>query len=76
MKNLYEISKWQFILLWVFSVIAWVRVANNSCEWFQLCRRFGSDNMTPLADWMALIIPFVLVFYTLGWISHQKKIKE
>jgi len=75
MKNLYNISKGQFITLWVFSVLIWIRIINHSCAWYASCSRFNFSDDTEIADWLSFIIPFLIIFYTIGWINHRKEIK-
>lgn len=72
MKNPYSISKGQFITLWAFSVLIWIRVINHSCVWYKFC---VSDD-TEIADWLSFILPFLLIFYTIGWIKHKKDVTD
>ena len=73
MKNHSNISKGQLITVWVFSVIAWYIVIKEACWWYKDCNRFsGSDQDTTLYNWLSFIIPFLLIFYTLGWFKKRK----
>ena len=74
MKNLYDITKWQFITLWIFSVVAWILIVQESCNWYKDCNIFsiGATINTPVYDWLAILIPFVVLFYTIGWRNNKK----
>lgn len=60
MKNIYKITKGQLISLWVFGVIAWI---------------YEIDSYSDISKFLTISIPAILVFYTLGWKSFNKKEK-
>lgn len=60
MGKIYNISKGQLATLWIFGALAWV--------WTSEEFNYNSD----LAEVLLLIIPFILVFYTIGW-RNQKR---
>lgn len=58
MKNIYKITKGQLISLWVFGVIGWI---------------FTLDSYSDSSGFLSILIPAILVFYTIGWRSQNKK---
>lgn len=70
MKNLYDITRWQLAWLWFFIVIAWFKFLSTSCVGLKLCSRLVH---TPISDWAIVVIPFLIIFYTMGWVSKLKK---
>lgn len=60
MKNIYKITKGQLISLWVFGIIAWV---------------YAVDSYSDFSGFLSILIPAILVFYTIGWRSNRD-IKE
>lgn len=58
MKNIYKITKGQLITLWVFGFMGWI-VALSQAEYNNFAIIF------------MILIPAVLVFYTIGWRSHR-----
>ncbi len=61
MQNIYDITKGQLITIWVFGVVCWLSSAVAMLE---------SDN--PIFFWLLLLIPFIEVFYTIGWRNAKK----
>lgn len=61
MKNLYNITIGQLITLWVFGVFAWLYTLDSGS---------GYDSSS---TFFFVFIPFVLVFYSIGWWSHRKQ---
>ena len=73
MKNVYNLSLGQFLTFLLFSIIVWINVIKNACEWYKYCNRFDSFyKPTLVADWLGFIIPFLVIFYTLGWLRNRK----
>lgn len=62
MKNLYNLSLGQLVTLWFFGGFAWLYTLDG----------YGSS----FATFWFIFIPFVLIFYTFGWISHRMKMKK
>lgn len=60
MKNLYKITKGQLISLWVFSVIGWFIALSES-------------SYSGFATFLSVFIPMIIIFYTIGWKSSNKK---
>ncbi len=60
MKNLYKITKGQIISRWVFGLIGWVVSLSET-------------DYSGFATFLAVSIPMVLVFYTIGWRSTNKR---
>lgn len=58
MKNIYNISKGQFIVVWIFGVIFWIQALNDYGDFWAAC---------------VTIVPAVLAFYTIGWNANHKK---
>src|SRR3989344_9160191 len=69
MKNLYNITKGQVITLWIFGVIWLVWAMNQSCYFYGSCSR---GYRVWLADYVLFILPFALIFYTIGWRNSRK----
>ncbi|HUD04214.1 MAG TPA: hypothetical protein VMR73_01845 [Candidatus Paceibacterota bacterium] len=65
MKNIYKISTGQFVTVWIFGVFAWLWASNDSVSW----------NPTPFSGFLFWLIPFVLIFYTIGWRNYRKSAK-
>jgi hypothetical protein len=57
MKNLYNVSVGQLITIWVFGIFAWMYALDG----------YGSS-----AKFLFVFIPFVLIFYTIGWKNNRK----
>ena len=62
MKNLYNITKGQFITIWVFGVLVWIGTSLTFL-----------DSEGGVAGFLAVFIPFVLIFYTFGWRNNRNK---
>ena len=60
MKSIYSISKGQLITLWVFGAIGWF------FTWESV--DYGHE----VGTFFFVLIPFVLIFITLGWRNHKK----
>lgn len=54
---MYNITKGQLITVWVFSAFGWIAASNSYSDF--------------AAFWM-LFIPFMLIFYTIGWRNKRK----
>ncbi len=65
MKNIYNITKWQLISMWAFGIFAY----------FMLREMVTSVNHT-FAFILFAGMPFLLVFYTIGWRNVHCKCKE
>lgn len=63
MKNIYNISKGQLITLWVFGFAMEIWALAEATDWF---------SPSAFAGFLAILFPFILVFYTLGWRNHRK----
>lgn len=61
MKNLYNISIGQLITTWVFGGLGW------------FISGIGADSGSTISIFMIVLIPFFLVFYSIGWWNNQKK---
>jgi len=58
---MYNITRGQLIVVWIAGIIVWLRELAASTEWYG----------TPIDSVLALTIPFILLFYTLGWRVHN-----
>ena len=61
MENLYKISKGQLVTLWVFGTIGWF---------------FTFDPMDYGESWavvLFVLIPFAVIFYTIGWRERHRE---
>jgi len=66
MKKIYDISKGQAITLWVFFVPIWLISIIRIIFWE------GRNSLfVPVCLFWG--IPFVLIFYTLGWKNNKNK---
>jgi len=74
---MYKISKGQLIVIWLFAIIGWIWAINVSCDFFggycssanaAVAIRFKSDLLI-------YILPFVMIFYTIGWRNYRKRAK-
>ncbi len=63
MKNFYNITKSQLIVLWFFGLVGW---------FFSMAESSYSD----LASALIVIIPAFIIFYTLGWRNYNLKNKK
>lgn len=61
MKNFYNISKGQLITIWVFGIIGWLYVL-----------LVGQESGSAAPIFLFVLIPFFLVFYTIGWKNNKK----
>ena len=66
MKNIYNIPKGQFIIIWIFGIIGWGLILEDLDSW----------TPSPFSGFLAWLIPFVLIFYTLGWRKKRKETKS
>ena len=64
--RIYKITKGQLISIWVFGVIAF----------FMAIAEADSYDPSGWATVFLILIPAVLVFYTIGWRSHKKTFKS
>ena len=62
MKNIYKITKGQLITIIVFGVIGWLVALLQTED-------------SGFAIFLSVVIPMVLVFYTIGWKNSNKEIK-
>ncbi len=67
MKNIYNITKWQLISMWIFGIFAvpFLTEAERQLE-------FNSA----FVFLFFVGVPFFLVFYTIGWRKEHCKCKE
>jgi len=64
MKNLYNITKGQLIVLWVFAlcIMVWTMDKDDmGSEW---------------AGLVGIVTLFAIIFYTVGWRNKKKEIKN
>jgi hypothetical protein len=61
MKNLYNITKGQLITIWVFGVLGTLYAIEAA-----------SYSQSDFAEFSVLLIPFILIFYTIGWRNNRK----
>ncbi len=64
MKNIYNISKAQFITLWIFGILFFIYAVNLA--------EYGEA----IGGLFVILIPFLLIFYSLGRKNHLKKKAE
>jgi len=62
MKNFYNITKGQLITLWVFGVIGMF-----------IAGAWAEDYNSGLGAFFAVLIPFAIVFYTIGWRNNNRE---
>lgn len=69
MKSIYSISKGQLVTIWVFLGFIWLATLAIGLpdNWAHISR---------IGAILAWLIPFVLIFYTLGWRSNRKAKSE
>tara|TARA_Y100000310_G_C20380943_1_gene668071 strand:- start:32 stop:220 length:189 start_codon:yes stop_codon:yes gene_type:complete len=61
MKKIYNISIGQLITMWVFGGIGWF----FSAIW--------ADGGPAISFFLIILIPFFLIFYTIGWLNNRNK---
>lgn len=64
---MYKITRGQLITLWIFGILGWVLVLGASLESYTNGYFLGI---------LFILIPFFLIFYTLGWKNKHKEIKQ
>jgi hypothetical protein len=64
-KKIYSIEKGQLIALWVFGLLGFLFTLSPALD-------YGSG----VALFFMLFIPFVLVFYTIGWKKYNKNLSD
>lgn len=64
MKGIYSITKGQFIVIWIFGAIGWFWALSNSDYSYSFSYEF-----------LMWVIPFMLIFYTIGWRNKRKGAK-
>ena len=62
MKNIYKITKGQLITIWIFGVIGFLVSVDQA-------------DYSSFATFLSILIPALLIFYTIGWRAFNK-IKE
>jgi hypothetical protein len=62
MKRIYDISKGQIITVWLFGIIAWLWALDDASSW----------DSSGLGSFLSILIPFLLIFYTIGWRKEKK----
>lgn len=60
MKSIYNISKGQLVTVWIFAVIGWITALSKN--------DYGSE----FAGVLLWVIPFVVIFYSIGWKNYRK----
>ena len=60
MKNIYKITKAQLVSIWIFGVIGFFLAVDQA-------------NYSGFATFLTVLIPALLVFYTIGWNSFNKR---
>ncbi len=63
MKNIYKITKGQIISIWIFGIIGFIV-------------SLGESDYSGFAIFLSILIPAILVFYTIGWINFKKNKTE
>lgn len=63
MKQIYGISRGQLLATWVFGIILFLVFLNQASNFSKSWASIG-----------AVVLPFFLIFYTLGWRSQHKRI--
>ncbi len=67
MKNIYNITKWQLISMWIFGILAV----------FLLIAAEMDQQLNHTFVFLFFVgVPFFLVFYTIGWRKEHCKCKE
>jgi hypothetical protein len=66
---MYNITKGQIITIWVFGSLLWV------ATFFCVLDSYSSIS-GKIWSFLFLAIPFILVFYTIGWRNYQKRSSE
>lgn len=64
MKNLYNVTKGQLMVIWIFGILAWLII------FFYALDSFTPPSSMKVVLW--LLIPFALAFYTIGWRNYRK----
>jgi len=64
MNKIYNITRGQLITVWIFGAIGWIYYATNGFDSY-----YRSPSFVPILIW---IVPFILVFYTIGWKNYRK----
>ena len=73
MNKIYNLLMGQLIVLWVFGVLGWINLMNGYNTSFEYDCLFRNCSYN---DFLVWLIPLVLVFYTIGWINHRKKVDK
>ncbi len=60
--NIYNITKGQLIILWIFGIVGELSLADSYYYGF-------------MKDLFLWLIPAFLIFYTLGWLNRRKSSK-
>ena len=63
MNNIYNITRGQLITVWIFGGFGWFS-AFISLD--------ATYSPSPFLGFLVLFIPFVLIFYTIGWRNRRK----
>ena len=65
--KIYQITKGQLVTLWAFGLVGWL------FSWAGAVSYKISDSLEGLYWFLFIFIPFVLMFYTNGWLSENNK---
>lgn len=66
MSKLYDISAGQLGTIWIFGLLA---------EWYAITYTGDNFQPTPLSLFLSWLIPFAIIFYSIGWHNARKHIK-
>ncbi len=76
MKNIYKITKSQLITLLIFlTVTFFILIKGAHPSYYCYIIDFGS-RCHWFRSFLLILIPFVAIFYTIGWLNSNKKITE
>jgi len=65
--SIYNITKGQLIILWIFGVLLWIGDIITFLE---------SYSTSSPSGFLIILIPFILIFYTIGWRKKHKSKKN
>lgn len=64
MKKIYNISKTQLIIAWIFGIIFTLNFSGSCSNNYKTC--------SPTEVSVIVLVPFILFFYTAGWLDNRK----
>ncbi|MCX6753324.1 MAG: hypothetical protein NTW62_03220 [Candidatus Nomurabacteria bacterium] len=76
MKNIYKITKSQLAVLWLFMITLFTLIEKSAGSYYCYKIDFGKNCHQYFQSFLLLFLPFLIIFYSIGWNNYNKNRKE